>query len=145
MPDPYASHVRPLRALLIAERPRRVLEYGGGEYSTGLFLSFGHLERLVTVEADEDWRTRLTSMFSDRRHRIVSSGNPSPDDFDLIFIDDGTSAAQRTQTIRAVLSAPHPTVVIHDAEVYAPVIDEYTQVYEVFPTGPDTAVITATN
>ena len=144
MRDPYATHIRPLKALLAAEKPKRVLEYGGGPYSTGIFLSCDHVELVVTVETDPDWRGLLSDMYETRRHRVLSSGTPNAQDFDLIFIDNGTTARERVHTIRSVLSKPHPTVVIHDAEVeeYAKAIAGHPAT--VFPTRPDTAVITAT-
>lgn len=113
MADPYSTHVPVLRALVRLVRPRKVLEFGAGDYSTPFFLSLD-IERLWSVETDPTWRSRAQS--DDARHR-VSAETPSLSDYDLIFIDDGKNASDREHTIRNVLSTQHPVVAIHDAEV----------------------------
>lgn len=138
----YATHLPVLAEVMDRECPARVLEYGAGDISTRFFLAFP-VEHLTSVEVDKDWRGRITT--NDPRHTVLAEGQPDASDFGLIFIDDGQNAAERTETIRAVLLRPHPAVVIHDAEVYADVIDDLATDYRIFPTAPDTAVIEATN
>ena len=119
--DRYASHVRVLQALPSVIDVRRVLELGAGDYSTRVFLSMPDLEQLTSIENDPEWAERAAT--DDVRHdmRLVSGpialNLPPLEDYDLVFIDDSTSAADRAGTIRAVLSQPHPPVVIHDCEV----------------------------
>ena len=147
-PDVYASHMSVLKALLNTHRPKRVLEYGAGLYSTPLFLSRPHVEQLVSVEPDPDWRHCIRSLHDDSRLHILAAGDFRPSDFDLVFIDNGQDGAEplgaeRAATIRQVLSQKHPIVVVHDAEVpeYATAIEEYAINFSVFPTAPDTCVI----
>lgn len=113
MADPYASHLPVLRALVKLIEPSSVVEFGAGAYSTPFFLSLP-IERLWSVETDPAWATRAQS--TDSRH-TVSTTAPSLADYDLVFIDDGKTPSQREDTIRTVLSEPHPPVVIHDVEV----------------------------
>lgn len=141
----YATHLPVLTEVMDRERPAKILEYGAGDVSTPFFLGRTEVKQLTSVEVDELWRERVAS--SDPRHTVLSKGNPTPGNFDLVFIDDGRDAAHRVETIRAVLRRPHPTVVVHDAEIraYAQVIDDLATHYTIFPTAPDTAVIEATN
>lgn len=143
----YHSHLQVLASVLAANRPERVLEYGAGHHSTPLFLARKELKQLVSVEVDLGWREVVEEKYADPRLRVLPKGNPIPSNFDLVFIDDGTHRRDRMRTIRAVLSRPHPIVVIHDCEVpeYAALIDEYSTNYTVFPSDPDTAVLSATN
>jgi len=140
MSDPYGSHLPVLAEVVKSVRPRQVLEYGGGHYSTPFFLA--HVDELVTVECDERWAATLRA---DYGHEVVPGAQTTG--FDLVFIDDGETASERLKTIRTVLSSPHPVVVIHDAEVpkYAKAIAALAASYSIFPTAPDTAVISATN
>ena len=142
MPDPYASHIPVLRALDKKTPFWRVVEYGGGDYSTPFFLSLPHLERLVTVEDDPEWVERIRRKYADPR--LVIAENAPTDPCDLIFIDNGISPPERVEVIHAVLSKPHPTVVIHDAEVpaYEQAIRESGKTYALHKKlTPNTAVV----
>jgi predicted O-methyltransferase YrrM len=136
MGDRYASHVPVLRAL----PARRVLELGAGEHSTKEFLKMPGLEHLTSVENDPEWARRAAT--DDPRHEMllvegrIADHVPALDGYDLVFIDDSTNAAERAATIRAVLSQPHPLVVIHDAEV-----PEYAAVIAELSPSPATAVV----
>ena len=143
MSDPYASHLNVLTTMLNTYQPERVLEYGSGRYSTPLFLARPHIKKLTVVETDFIWRRELVHNNQDPRMTVLVEGNPSPMNYDLIFIDDGISADQRCRTIRAVLSRRHPVVIIHDANVpqYRELIDELADDVMVYKTDPDTAVI----
>lgn len=118
MSDPYASHLDVLKRF----RPKRVLEFGAGNFSTSLFLSRPHVEQLVSIEVDAEWRERVKQSYAgvgrgrwDLRSTV---GGVDVASFDLVFIDDGKTTADRVNTINWVLSRPGcPKVVIHDAEV----------------------------
>jgi hypothetical protein len=94
------------------------VEFGGGDYSTPFFLSLDCLDHLITVEPDDGWYEYLLDKYADPKLWLVRSlklaGNS-----DLILIDSGTEVPERVEVIKDVLSRPHPTVVIHDAEVPA--------------------------
>ena len=111
--DPYASHLPVLRALVEMVKPRAVLEFGAGDYSTPFFLTLD-IESLWSVETDPAWAVRAQS--NDTRHTVAAEA-PSLSGFDLVFIDDGKNASDREHTIRNVLKEDHPVFVIHDAEV----------------------------
>lgn len=152
MSNAYRTHLTVLAEVLDTERPKRVLEYGAGLHSTPFFLRASCVRQLVSVEPDRDWRHRILKDFADPRLHILAASEFDPADFDLVFIDNGQDeaeplGAERIATLRSVLSVPHPTVVVHDAEVpeYAAVIDDLAVKYRIYPTAPDTAVIEATN
>ena len=143
--DPYASHLPILRAMVASLRPKKVLEFGAGLHSTPFFLQDPELTRIVSVEADNDWRRRIAFRCDDQRLVLRVDRRVAPEYFDLVLIDDGTCAAERLETIHFVLAGPHPPVIIHDAEVpeYATIIKELAINYSIFPTAPDTAVVWA--
>lgn len=139
-PD-YASHLPVLEAVTALLKPASVLELGSGLHSTPFFLS-RPIDRLVSVEADPEWALRVADDCTDNRLTLLTDyPDLTPTDFDLIFIDDGKTAAEREFSIRWVLEQEHPPTIIHDAEVYATVISEYVTDYAVIPTNPQTAVI----
>lgn len=116
MSDPYATHLPVLRLVLALVKPLSVLELGAGEYSTRFFLDAG--VGLTTLESDETWFHKAEG-YGDFDLRLVEDMSLPPLDlYDLVFIDNGTSAAERSPVIRDVLSQPHPVTVIHDAEHY---------------------------
>lgn len=137
--DRYASHLPVLRDTVHHVRPRRVLEFGGGHHSTPFFLSCDDVEELVTVETSPKWRGELEKYACDRL-RVVEDVEDVAG-FDLVFIDDGTSAQERAETIRNVLCGAHRTVVIHDVDVpeYMALIENHE--HKVWSTSPPTAVI----
>jgi predicted O-methyltransferase YrrM len=127
----YATHIPILVALGQHFRIEQVLELGCGNYSTPTFLNqraFRNVKRLYSFDNDESWIKKVNAQVgNDPRyypHFIdgqVSSTlfETSLEKFDLVFVDDSTSAEERGQTIRS-LSARKPSnvlVVIHDYEV----------------------------
>jgi len=128
-------------------KPKRILEYGSGEASTPLFLGYTYVEHMVTVETSPKWRKWLSEHCPDPRLEVHDGGYPAAADFDLVLIDDGDNDAHRFRTIHHVLSEPHPTVVIHDADHghYQTAIREHVTDFEIYRTSPHTAVIPATN
>jgi predicted O-methyltransferase YrrM len=140
----YGSHAQILESVLRSVRPKRVLEYGAGDHSTSIILAHPAVEVLVSYEPDQEWKQKVRDKHKgDERLRFTESKDHSPQNFDLVFIDDGTNENQRVETIEHVLSQAHPTVVIHDANNlhYAEVIGRLSDDYSIFPTDPDTAVV----
>lgn len=127
--EPYATHVPILVGLGHLMPVRRVLELGGGRYSTPLFLrqdAFPLLTALTVVESDPDWFPLVRDSTSgDSRAEVHLV--PSPSDFikqldlsrfDLIFIDDSSVPEDRAATIQTIASSdPTGLVVIHDFDV----------------------------
>lgn len=131
--NPYATHVPVLIGLARALKVRSVLEVGCGQYSTLTFLNraaFPNLEKLRSLENDIEWFAKVAKLVADdpRAEMMPVSGAMSRamaateiDAYDLIFLDDSTSAEERAATIREV-AAKQPVstiVVIHDYEVQA--------------------------
>ena len=127
----YATHVPVLIGVAGLRKIERVLELGCGDYSTKTFLNraaFPHLKELHSVENDAAWAETIRDAFKHDTRCVVNVVSGAMCDavstldleaFDLIFVDDSTSAEQRTATITA-LSAVHPQdpwTVIHDYEV----------------------------
>jgi hypothetical protein len=108
----YTTHLPVLEAMCFWAKPKIVLEYGGGHYSTKFFLSLP-IKELWTVETDSFWAAEIVS--GDERHQIVAA--PPARTPDLILIDDGFSLEERVKTIERVsASRPDALVVIHDFE-----------------------------
>lgn len=124
---PYGTHLPVLIALASVIRPRRVLELGSGTFSTALFLDrevFSTLEVLESYEDDHEWAAAVQSAVGQDPRldlRMVPAVKTSvPEDlasFDLIFIDDSRTPAERSETIRRVEERhPRGLVLIHDYE-----------------------------
>lgn len=128
---PYATHVPVLIALALLVRPRRILEFGSGVFSTSLFLDaaiFPDTESVTVLENDAAWYARLQKVHGHdpRLHAVHVEGTMAQaaetidcTRHDLIFVDDSTSEQQRANTITALSSQAgngHP-VVIHDFDV----------------------------
>lgn len=142
MDDPrYATHLPVLRSVLNTVQPERILEFGAGLHSTPLFCKSG--ASVLSIEPDPEWRAKVAKECDTPKLVLRPSGEPTPADYDLIFIDDGEEAKDRLKTIRFVLSQPHPPVVIHDAEVpeYRRAIEELAISRTIFETAPDTCVV----
>jgi hypothetical protein len=142
-PRDYGSHLPVLRALLAQLQPHNVLEYGAGLFSTPEFLRRDELVRLISVEPDAAWRSKVAKACKDPRLVLRSELHVDPNFFDLILIDNGECMADRLEVIRYVLSRPHPIVVIHDADVaqYAAAIKELAIYHTTVATDPPTAVV----
>ena len=119
--DRYATHLPVLQALGQKLPIQRVLELGGGTYSTAAFLDpdiYPRLEVLDTVEVIPDWQEALQAAHGeDPRWRLMKKLPPTlKAGYDLVFVDDGQCAADRIKSIEAVAGYP-ALVVIHDYEV----------------------------
>lgn len=123
MTDPYGSHTDVLKALALEVPVRRVIEFGGGKYSTPLFLDrdvFPDLRELLTVETDPAWVSEIRS--GDPRHRLILVDRAAEAagmsvGFDLVLVDDSDSMTFRIDTLFAVSDArPDGLVVVHDFE-----------------------------
>lgn len=124
---PYATHLPVLAALAKIRSVRRVLELGSGPFSTHLFLNravFPELQLLVSYEDDPKWSpVVLGEVGTDERleFRMVEAVRHSVpvalDEYDLIFIDDSRTFAERSLTIRTVAERrPRGVVTVHDFE-----------------------------
>ena len=142
MIDPYATHLPVLRAVLATYSPKRVLELGAGPHSTPLFLEAG--VRLTSLETNAEWfmKAEEKANFDIRLVENAADSLPPLTRYDLVFVDDSHDAEHREQTLRAVLSQPHPLTVIHDAEIpeYRMVMRELSDPLYVCALEPQTAL-----
>ncbi len=138
----YGSHVPVLKAILAQDKPKTVLEFGAGLFSTPLFLERPELVRLVSIETDTGWRDLMRRKCEDPRLVIREELDVDPRDFDLVFIDNGSNLNQRLQTIVLVLQDDHPLTVIHDADIpeYQAAIRKSAMNHAIIDTDPPTAV-----
>ena len=127
----YATHVPVLIGLASIRPIERVLEFGCGHYSTTTFLKrsvFPDLKVLHSVENDAHWAETIRAAVKDDARSVVTVVDGAIGDavrqfdletFDLILVDDSTSAEDRATTIRALsdLNPSNPWLVIHDYEV----------------------------
>ena len=124
----YATHIPILAALSVVAGPKRITEFGAGDYSTALFLDrsvFPKLETLVSLENDAAWYERVREkMGADSRldlrniqgelcHVVTQQLLTT----DIVFVDDSAFHV-RNRTIAAVgkLAPAGVPVVVHDAE-----------------------------
>jgi hypothetical protein len=127
-PIPYATHVPILIGLSVLCQPKRIIEFGSGDFSTAMFLNrslFPSTTEVLSFENNRQWFERIQSTFADSRLdlRFVENDlstvvSPACVLGDLIFIDDSMSARTRAETIVAVARSccRQVPVVIHDAE-----------------------------
>jgi hypothetical protein len=127
----YATHLPILVGFGQHLRIRKVLELGCGDFSSRTFLNsnvFAEVAELKSLETDLAWLQKIsTDLKSDTRFKpqFVSTSMAQGieaielDEFDLIFVDDSTSAEERRETIREIYRKKPVTcfVVIHDFEV----------------------------
>ena len=127
----YATHVPVLIGLARMRRIERVLEFGCGHYSTKTFLDrsiFPHLKELYSVENNVQMgRDYSCAVKNDSRCevKLVSGAmcdavpEQELDSFDLVMVDDSTSAEERALTIQtlSILHPRNPWFVIHDYEI----------------------------
>jgi predicted O-methyltransferase YrrM len=129
----YATHIPILLGLARVMKIENVLELGCGDYSTRMFLksmAFPSLVSLHSLETDQAWLDKIRTAVGDDPRvstQFVSNGmrmmieQMNLEDYDLIFVDDSTSAEDRAATIQAI-SANRPqraVVAIHDFEIQA--------------------------
>lgn len=126
----YATHLPILIGIAQLVRPRKVLEFGCGLFSTTAFLArtcFPDLEQLDSYETDPEWWERIGKVVANDPRislRLVEEPMSSAvrhidfADYDLVFIDDSLSVAERCTTIAEVARHCSPTnvVVLHDYE-----------------------------
>ncbi|MBW8034173.1 MAG: hypothetical protein FVQ79_00460 [Planctomycetes bacterium] len=114
----FHTHLPVLERILEEKKPKIIVEDGGGEYSTKLFIESG-AESIMTVEEDEDWFEKLKSQFPYDSHEnwlilkkwtsILFAVVP-----DLVFIDGKKET--RAERANDAFRKKVPIVVIHDTE-----------------------------
>lgn len=128
-PDPFATHIPILLGVAAITSPLRILELGGGRFSTPCLADrslFPSVKEVHTLEDDPEWANVLHALDLEPgrscvevvpsiRHRLVTM-DISP--YDLIFVDNSMSVAERADTLAVVLDRARSDaiVVVHDFE-----------------------------
>lgn len=115
----WGSHQPVLRGIGKFMPVRSVIEFGGGLYSTPLFLDravFPQLESLITIESDIDWGKKVCA--EDTRHEVIVAHSRRFLDVlsgmkaGFVFID---GAGSRIPLVTASLDVA-PLFAIHDCQ-----------------------------
>jgi hypothetical protein len=130
--EPYATHVPVLVGVAATCKPKLLIEFGAGSFSTLSFLdevAFPSLQEVRSYENNKEWfeQIRERSHHSSRvnlqyiegdMYRAVASANVA--DADMIFLDDSPTAETRVPTVKEVsrLCGERPIVILHDYELW---------------------------
>jgi hypothetical protein len=130
--EPYATHVPVLVGVAATFKPRLLIEFGAGSFSTLSFLdevAFPSLREIRSYENNKEWfeQVRERSRQSSRvnlqyiegdMYRAVASAKVA--DADMIFLDDSPTAETRVPTVKEVsrLCGERPIVILHDYELW---------------------------
>src|ERR1700729_4424854 len=110
--EPYATHVPVLVGVAAALKPKRLIEFGSGSFSTLSFLddvAFPSLEEVRSYENNEEWFKQIQAKsrgssrvdlqyFAGDMYRAVAGANVAA--ADMIFLDDSPSAEERVKTVK---------------------------------------------
>ena len=129
--EPYATHVPILVGVAAAFKPKSIIEFGSGAFSTVSFLdeaAYPSIRIVDSYENNRDWfdqmRQKLPSskrvnlhFVEGEMYKAVSTAKPSA--ADLIFIDDSPTAKARVPTVEEVARScgTQPLVVLHDNDL----------------------------
>jgi hypothetical protein len=130
--EPYATHVPVLVGVAAAYRPKLLIEFGAGSFSTLSFMdeiAFPWLEEVRSYENNEQWleqiqeksrgnsRVNLQYVAGDM-YQAVAKANVAA--ADMIFLDDSPTAQARVPTVKEVsrLCGERPIVILHDYELW---------------------------
>lgn len=128
--EPFVTHLPVLLGVGHLVQARRILEFGSGNHSSLAFLDrecFPHVEHVDSFENDPEWGASIAAKAAhDSRFRMQmldgavaqAVANVDLESYDMVFIDDSVTSAERSATIRAVV-ARVPTravVIVHDFE-----------------------------
>jgi hypothetical protein len=130
--EPYATHVPVLVGVAAACRPKLLIEFGSGAFSTLSFLddvAFPSLERVESYENNLEWFEQIQNKMplnalvklqfvEGDMYRAVEGANTHS--ASMIFIDDSPTAATRVPTVEEVASrcGTEPVVVLHDHDLW---------------------------
>ena len=129
--QPYATHIPVLVGVAAAFLPKRLVEFGSGDFSTLAFLdetAFPSLVQLSSYENNLSWvrhmETKLAGnprvdlrFFEGRMRDAVSTANLAA--ADLIFVDDSPSGWERGHTLAAVAQScrKRQLTIVHDYDL----------------------------
>jgi predicted O-methyltransferase YrrM len=122
--DPYSTHLPMLALLVAAYKPKQIVEFGPGNFSTELFLNSG--AKVKSIEMQEPaWyqaikKKHAAQLKNDQLDLNFALGADAflaleyPDNIDLAFIDG--HAASRPETANLMFELNAKIIVVHDFE-----------------------------
>lgn len=122
--DPYSSHLPLLRVLIAAFKPKHIVEFGPGNFSTELFLNSG--AKVMSIEMQESaWyqaikKKHAVQLKNNQLDLHLSLGADAflsleyPEHIDLAFIDG--HADSRPETANLMFEKKAGIVIVHDFE-----------------------------
>jgi hypothetical protein len=130
--NPYATHVPILVGVAAVCRPKLLIEFGSGTFSTLSFMddvAFPSLERVESYENDKKWFEQVRENLSSngRIHLQYADGElykavrgANTRDAGMIFVDDSLDSSDRSRTIEEVASqcGTEPVVILHDIDLW---------------------------
>lgn len=130
--EPYATHIPVLLGVASVIKPRLLIEFGSGAFSTLSFLdssAFPSLERVESYENNKEWleqiQAELPATSRIRLHFVQGDmhgavGGASTSNASMIFIDDSPSAEERVESVLEIARCcgTEPVVVLHDYELW---------------------------
>ncbi len=147
--NPYATHIPILIGFSRVLKIKRVLEYGGGNFSTRLFLNkevYPEVTGLTVCENDTAWLETVRGIVHNDgwpRATILSGIDELPaDKYDLVFIDADTES-HKLDLIKLAGKTRRNITVVHDSEhaPYAQAINNSFQRWFSFAAfNPETAI-----
>jgi hypothetical protein len=130
--QPYATHIPVLVGVAAAIKPRRLIEFGCGTFSTLSFLddvAFPSIEVVDSYENNKEWFEQISRELPPnspiRLHLVIGDmyrtiDGASTPDASMIFVDDSPSAEERVQTVQGIARCcgTEPVVVLHDYNLW---------------------------
>jgi hypothetical protein len=130
--EPYATHVPVLVGVAAVCRPRLVIEFGSGAFSTLSFLdevAFPSVERVESYENNREWFQQIQrqiplnafvnlNFVEGDMYQVIEGANTHS--ASMIFIDDSPTAAARVPTVEEVARrcGAEPVVILHDNNLW---------------------------
>ena len=130
--EPYATHVPVLVGVAAACKPKLLIEYGSGTFSTLCFLddvAFPSLQKVESYENNREWLEQIQKKIPQNAlvnlhfvegemYHAVEGANTT--NASMIFIDDSPSAEARVPTVKEVARCcgTEPVVVLHDYNLW---------------------------
>lgn len=116
--DGYGSHLLILEALRQRTNYQRVLEFGGGEYSTPFFMGIPNASVTTVETQDHDWYLKIkeinpNTLWIPDHNEVLTFAKEYQANFDILFLDTHQDLRWKIAT---ELQGRGMATVIHDSE-----------------------------
>ena len=120
--NPYSTHIHYIKKIYsIIEKPRFVVEFGCGDFSTGFLIK--NSKNGVSIEMQSlEWYNRIKSQFKDCENwQFLEAIGPwnfldfeFPEKIDLAFVDGHGDS--RPECVNLMMDKQCPVIISHDTE-----------------------------